>query len=364
MGSRLFSLWLGFVLAVGFVGPCLGSPDSDERTLARIRSCWLQARESIQSISLRHVSHSYVYPDYPKGTYARVEMATRRDGSYFHDSSKGSEAGAWQDYTARQVAYVSPTRVVNVFPFNRSFFEHPIETGDGLPGSHRNNFFCVATGIWPFAERMAPRREEDVPLMPHEVFAESAELTVHPELVTVEGRSCVRIDHAKLDRLYLDVERNFCLVQREFLDKTSGDVEQRFVLLGHQELATGVWVPQVILNQRSSDKSTESLRESRIEIETCQVNTPLSDSVFQFEPPQGSVQLNQMNRFDFPEQVKEGGLDHLDHLIDWMGREDLVAQTQKSFGIRKFWPVLLFVCLVLINEARLLFSNRKSKASL
>lgn len=299
--------------------PPAAEPPRAIYTARELRRGLLATADKIKSLSVVYRSDDYDRKRYPEGAYLRREVTAKSPGSMHHVSAHGQAAMPWEDDPLQQAAWVTDRHLFLEFPMNRAYAEQDLEPNAGLPGTLPNDFFLLATGIWPLDGRPAPR-PMDRPCMLRDVAKAEEFSVVRPRQERVDGRWCHVLESPGYESLWLDTERGFALLAREtFIGKRHALV-QRLEAGGHREAAPGIWLPRWMHNiQFDYEAPTEEGRQRRVidarhEVLRAEVNR-VDDGAFVFRPRAGSLLRSSGDSV----QAQPGGLDHLDHLVRWLG---------------------------------------------
>jgi hypothetical protein len=285
---------------------------------AAVRAEVLRAQQKVHSIYVVYRSDmSSRGPPYPPGSYLHRVVAAKAPCLLLHISTHGHARLDWSDDPLQQRCYVTADHWYVENRVNRTYFEGALRPGDPLPGSMPDEFFFLATGLWPLDGRPAPRREGKEPFMLCEVAA-SAAYVVRPTQERVGERWCHVLERPGVDCLWLDAERGFTLLARECHQVPGGAARQRFELSGQHEVAPGIWLPAAIRNihyeaEPDSPGGTErKVKDALLQVLEARVND-VEDDLFVFCPPPGALRLDTAG----PAQTEPGGHDHLDALAHW-----------------------------------------------
>jgi hypothetical protein len=320
----------------------------------QLRAGLLATAAKIKSLSVVYQSDDYSSGEFPMGTYLHREVIARAPCSLRHVSAHGHAALDWRNDPFQQSAYVIDHHVFNEFPVNRAYFESQVEPADGLPGTLQDEFFFLATGIWPLDRRAAPRPLGG-PYMLRDV-AEGEEFSaVRPRQEMVDGRWCHVLEWPGKDRLWLDTERGFILLRRDTTYGTRNALGQRLELGGHSEAAPGIWLPRRIQNmQFDYEAPTEEGRQRKIinaqhDVLRADVN-PVDDSAFVFQPRPGSLLYKEGRR---PMQAQAGGMDHLGYLVRWLQVHAPASWPRRAHSAIPFGSIAFLPTLVVIAACEL-----------
>jgi hypothetical protein len=287
-------------------------------TAQQLRRGLLGTAGKIKSLHVIYRSDDYDAEHFPKGAYLYREIIAKSPGSLHHVSAHGHAKLAWEDDPLQQSAYVTDDHWFNEFPVNREYRDAHIDPKDELPGTLPNEAFFLATGIWPFDGRPAPRLLGR-PYVLRDVAKAEEFSVVRPQQELVDGRWCHVLEWPGKDHLWLDTERGFVLLAREMFVGKWGALGQRFELAGYHEVGSGIWMPTSIQNIRldceapTEEGRRRKLLNARLDVLRADVG-PVDDSVFAFRPRPGSLRMTGPNTI----QAQPGGLDQLDYVARWV----------------------------------------------
>ena len=351
----------------------LGWADVDKQpaathSLPEIKETLLNNHRRIRTLRVHRESDSYKTGLYPEGAFSRVTFVAKSPYFLFHDSAHGTRDMKWEDDPYRQVAYINATHVSNVYSLDRSFFCEAFAAKQMLPGSLKQEFFFVATGIWPLHGR-EPIRPAGDPYMLFDIANAigtevGSKIKLRPRQEKIEGRWCHVIENSEFDRLWIDMKRNGCLVKRELDYPGNGALMSRYILGEHHETSPEIWMPKWIKNVQfdagAADESSRDrvLVDSVMKLVSVAVNEEVADATFEYEPQAGDYELFEMMRDC--KQVVPGGLDHLERMAAWIqayassngNAARTFRRTPKTPPIQ-YLMVALIVGIVVINEVRI-----------
>jgi hypothetical protein len=336
--------------------PSATEPPRATYTAQQLRRGLLETADKIKSLHVVYRSDDYDPERFPKGTFLYREIIAKSPGSLHHVSAHGHAKLPREDDPFQQWAYVADDHWFNEFPVNRMYLEDHLDPKAELPGTMPNDAFLLATGIWPFEGRPAPRVRSR-PYVLRDVARAEDYAVVRPRQERVDGRWCHVLEWPGKDRLWLDTERGFVLLAREmFLGKWRA-LGQRFELGGHREVAPGIWLPSWIHNLRlDCDGPTEEGRrrrliDARLDILRADAG-PVDDSAFVFRPRPGSLKMSGRDTI----QAQPGGLDHLDDVAHWVEVHAPVSRppTRPAIPISAvaFLPAILFIVACEVRRRR------------
>lgn len=262
----------------------------------------------------------------------------------------------WTEDPIQQRLFVNPSSVVLEFPASRSFARLPLASDAQLPGTYPQELLFAALGWWPFDERPAPTLVGGGPVVLRDI-ARSKEYRVRPTQERVDDRWCHVLEHPDGDRIWIDVDNGGAFVARELAD-ASGGVLQRIELHGNHEVWPEIWVPleirNIVFDSYGPVNGRRVLVDGTFRIVSASVNDPLPDSVFEFKPLPGCLEIVGRNRF---EQREPGGVDLLDEQAAWLSRHSGVAPT------RHFWEHVEQVAelVVVVACGAVLFVGRRAE---
>jgi hypothetical protein len=320
MRSRL--LLIGSILACA--SPAIAGDDGPRKavyTANELRARLLEAQRSIKGLRVVYRCYDYDAEKYPRGSYLYRIIAVRSPHDLYHVSCHGHDRLDWRDDPFQQRAIVTKDRLDNEYYVNRVYFESRIRPEEGLPGSLPNEFFFIATGLWPLEGRQPPRPDGRAYVL-REVAASADYSRVRTLQEEVDGRWCHVLEFPGYDRLWIDVEHGCALLARETHSQSTGALVQRIELGGHREVAPGIWMPARMRNIQFDHTSPNEEGRRRIyrdathEILDVEVNR-VEEGLFTFRPRPGSMRWTHEESLT---QVQPDGLDHLDELARWVGR--------------------------------------------
>jgi hypothetical protein len=324
------TLWVPLTCGAAQSAVPTGAQDVAPRaayTAGQLRAAIAEAQAKIRSLRVVYRSSDYDPGKYPKGTYLHREVESWAPYDLRHVSAHGYDGLDWRDDPLQQHAYVTKGHALNEFPINRTFAENDVRPEDGLPGSLPQEFFFVATGIWPHSGWRPPRPEGRA-LVLREVAAEPEYRVVRPVQELVDQRWCHVLERPGLDRLWLDVERGCALLARESSLKVGGPMVQRIELGGHHQVAAGVWLPgwmrniQFDYNAPTEEGRRRAYRDARMVVLEAWANRDAVPPPF--HPRPGELRSAAEGP---PTQVVPGGRDHLDDVARWLVRHAVIARS-------------------------------------
>jgi hypothetical protein len=344
-------LVIGFLLARTVTA---SASDSDRRAALyaadEIRTRLLAAQKLITSLRVEYRSYDYDQERYPKGSYLHRIVAARSPHDLYHLSTHGHDRLDWRDDPFQQRATVTKDRLDNEFYLSRTYFECGLRPEEGLPGTLPNEFFFIATGLWPLEGR-EPIRPDGRPYVLREVAVSADYSRVRPFQEKVDGRWCHVLEFPRNDRLWLDVDRGCALLARETHSRRTGGMVQRVELGGHREAAPGIWMPTWVRNiQYDYNAPTEEGRrrvylDARLQIVAAEVNR-VDAGLFAFRPRPGSMRWTN----DEPlTQVQPGGLAHLDEMARWVRRSFPLSEPDRFASVSPTYATGGAVLLLIVG---------------
>lgn len=313
------------IVACSVLMPCLGdmAADAENRVAvltseqvrqrlgdlhAQLRT-WLVEFESVPSDD----------PTTPPGAYLHRTLAARMPDQYHCRSAKGTERYSWRDDPFQRRLLINSSSCVHERPLDRAYSRWSLKPDDPMPGTTSQEILFAAFGWWPFEHRPSPTYR-DSPCAFRDI-ARSAKYVVRPFQEQVDGRWCHVLEYPGRDRLWLDCQRNCTLLAREAVDPDTGDIVQRIELSKHAQIKPGLWVATEFRNivYETGGQNEERIKQvdAVFRVLTAQINDPLPEELFRFEPRPGSLEILDNGRF---EQSVPGGTEYLDELVDWIQR--------------------------------------------
>lgn len=271
----------------------------------------------VTDIEVEYRSYSYEASQAPGGAYFHKRIAALAPSLFQLESGHGYDGLDWRDDPFRQITYVGSTRVVTYTLLDRSFFEYAIPPDAALPGTLDNEFYFVATGLWPLPARVAPGGDVHPQVLAH-VARHGSFDAVRPRLETVSGRACHVLEWVGRDALWLDAERGCAVLRREKRD-ADGALQFRYELGDHREHAPNLWLPRWIVREDFAPPSDKAARTVRMEILSTSVGQ-LAPAAFEFSAPPGAIQFQREDPDGSLRQVVDGGQELLDGQAQWIGR--------------------------------------------
>jgi hypothetical protein len=322
----------------------------------------LASQERIQSLSIKYESHDYDESQYPKGSYLHRELAIKAPDKMFHVSAHGHIGLNWHDDFQQQRAYIVNRHLFNDFPVNRVFFEYDMKPEETLPGSLVDEFYFVATGIWPLTD-ITPFRPEGRAYVLREVATSEKHSVVRPLLEQIDGHWCHVLEYPGRDRLWIDVDRGCALMARESYSEINDALVQRMELSDHTEVAAGIWLPSKLRNiqfdylAHNVDDRMRIIRNAMHTAYDITVND-VNDAVFEFHPAPGSLKRDNAELIP----IDGSGEEHLRSIVEWIQRNP-PPSLKKNAASWPAWTVygLYFVPALLICLAISVF-NRVASA--
>jgi hypothetical protein len=372
MAMKLASSFRSHLMVLLLLGGSAAAPPDGppgaSYSARQLRAGLLAMADKIESLSVIYRSYDYDLGKSPKGTYFHKVVIAKSPCFLHVVSAHGHDALDWSYDPLRQACYVTDNHVFNEFPLKRAYSEEDLGPGSELPGTLPNEFFFLATGIWPLDGRPAPR-PFGRPHMLREVAEAGDYSIVRPLLERVDGRWCHVLESPDRDRLWLDAERGFALLMREVFVGGRCVMAQRYELEGHFEVAPGVWVPGWIQNiQFDYDAPSEQGRQRKVtdarhHVLKAEVNRAVaSDFLFNARP--GSLLVSSTGGV----QVQPGGLDHLDDLARWVRLHEPPSWPRRQSFVPIGWiaPLssVLFIAACELRRRRALRAGLRSASAL
>lgn len=319
---RTLTAFIGVAVMVAAIRALAGEPPRAVYSAGALRARLAESHEKIRSIEVVYesVPGFYKAPRFPPGTYLHRHVAATADGRLYHVKAHGHAAMSWEDDPLQQRCYVAPDHWYVTNPVNRTYFCGILSHSGPLPGTMPDEFFFIATGIWPFDERPAPCVDEESHML-RDIAVSDDYSVVRPQQEMIDGHWCHVLERPGLDTLWIDSNRDYALLARERRKTKAGPLMSRYELSGHDEVAPAVWLPRKIRNiQFDYLATTEEGRSRRVIDATFTVLRAeancVDERLFRCELPPGALDIGA----EIPRQTVPGGLDHLDHLVDWMQR--------------------------------------------
>src|SRR5262249_47441398 len=122
-----------------------------------LRARLLEAQREVHSLYVVYRAEGYDPQRFPQGAYLHRVVAAKSPCLLDHVSAHGHDRLDWHDDFYQQRAHVTADRLDTEFPVNRVYAEYPLRPDEGLPGSLPQEFFFLATGLWPLEGRPPPR---------------------------------------------------------------------------------------------------------------------------------------------------------------------------------------------------------------
>lgn len=268
-------------------------------------------------IEYRSLAHDSKLPTERPYNY-RV-AASDGTGLYYHFSAKFTDDISWTHDPFQQTLRVSHSEITNEWTWDRAFVQTKLMPDQTLPGTANQELLFAALGWWPFPGRPAPRFVGDTPCVFDDII-ESTNYNLLKDKVTVSGVSCYVLEYPGHDLLYVNVDRGLKVFFRQLSNPETGMPVQSFFLSNHTEIAPGVWIPKRIRNviypDGVSDSLTSSVLDHEHQIIVIKTNQDVDRSIFEFQPRPGSINIDSTNDGWEFSQVRPGGVDHLDDVVE------------------------------------------------
>jgi hypothetical protein len=231
------------------------------------------------------------------GAYLHRTVAMKGPSSIYHDNAHGHAQLQWQDDPLRWACYVTSDEYAAVRINSATFTSERIAPSDPPVGSLPDEWVLWATGLWPLDTRPAPRIFGKHPYFLKYYAADEALKRLRSRLERVDGAWCHVVERPGIDVVWLDLDRGATLVAREILDQETRQPVRRFVLMNHQEVEPGIWMPGRILDVRfdevpaDGNSSPSSRRSTAFEILHWQIND-VPDEAFVYDIQPGALQID------------------------------------------------------------------------
>lgn len=326
----------------------------------------LEAQSRIKSIYFDYIGDDAYRRDvrFPPGTFLRRIVAAKSPCFFSHETAHGCDTTPWADDIRRRRCIVQDDRAYDIWVTNRSFaITQPWAADDPLPGSMPGEPVMLAIGIWPLTDRPSPRPVGQ-PVMLADV-ARDPGYRLREHLENVADHHCHVFEKEGVDRLWIDSKLGYSLIARDHYDLETGERFLRHELTGHQEIKPGIWMPSAFrvirYHHQSSDPAArgEVLSDLCFRITECSVND-VADEFFNFKPQPGALCLNPGGKESVqPMQAVAGGVDHLDELVAWASRRDLLSAEVNGRFV--FWIKItcLITAMCLIMEVGFRFAGNR-----
>lgn len=309
------------------------------QSLEGLRRKLLETQGIIHSIALKY--HSM--PEEPNGAYLNRIVVAKEPNSLRYELWHGiADVMPWIDDPKAQIDYVNADRWVAYFPFQRKYFDGVLRPNDPLPGTLREAFFFMATGLWPLPQRPS-LRQLGHPCALRDVAMSDKYRSLRSHQEQIGGSWCHVLENPGVDRLWIDVERGCSLVARELLDE-KGVLVLRYDLRDHRETAPGIWIPTIIVRTEYGNRSNSSAENERIErhyqitLNEVEVNG-VKDEVFFFQPGLGCLHVKDHTST----QVVPGGEELMDEWVRWNQR--YLSKPRATSGGHRVWIAVSVIVL-------------------
>ncbi len=326
-----------------------GSPES-ENTIKVLQGL-ADSSNAVQSLSVTYVSGdmSSRNPNLPAGSHLRREIAASRPGNYMHWSFHPHDALTWDDDPLQQRLFINEASWYNVNPVKNIFVTGSIKPDEALPGSAPYEFLFFATGMWPL-DRPAPAFN-GVPVFLHELPPLGEKFQRLNDDV-VNGIACIVIGRPGVDTIWVDKARPSVLIAREFMDGKTGMRVQRFELIDHEEIRSGIWFPRKIKNLLSIGEFADNVRESLIDVQSVRINEDESGR-FSWSPGPGALNVTSVSA---PVQVLPGGTEILDRYLKFASSSHRTPHWSRSPRL-----IAAFVTFLIAFLGGFVFSRKRQR---
>jgi hypothetical protein len=326
---------------------CVARADAPASTLTaeQLRRELDVCQERIRSFRVVYEAGGYD-ESFPRGTYLHRVVMGKAPNRYYFLTAHGYEGLRWQDDPLHTVTYVLADRWFLVNPLSRWYYVKECRPDEPLPGSMQAQLLESATGLFPMYLRHGPDAE-GYPVAMRDVARSEKHSLVRGKQELCDGQWCHVLEKPGADVLWIDVARGCAVLAREFYHESSGACICRYETGGHKEDQPGIWMPRWIRNvQFDFAARTEEARHRKIidgVISLIEVSiNDVDDGVFEFRPPPGAVLLKPG---DQPIQTHQGGLDHLDHIVEWVQHHSssMSPRTDSATGYLAALPAVLII---------------------
>jgi hypothetical protein len=316
----LFAKLLCVLVQLNWISDCRSDDAAPlaKHSASELRKMMGSMLERISSIELTYVGVSS--PPAKDGEYIRRKLAIKRPFWLYHHGSHGSSTMPWNDDPDQQVAWIQQGRFINSFPWRRTYTIHSWSEKARLPGSLQGEQWFKLSGIWILASREPPLCFGLAPVL--DVVAESDDYSVRPEMENVAGTWCHVLERKDVDVLWVDGERQACLLKRQIFDPT-GKLFVEIVLSDYVESFEAIFMPTKMYFESFSWE--ESKREKKVaatfHIEEIKVNAA-DDRVFHWEPSPGAIIISRKSHSSGNDEktIEPGGQVFLEDVVGWAGR--------------------------------------------
>lgn len=196
----------------------------------------------------------------------------------------------WRDNERFQLRWNREMRTA-FKPFLRTLLHEP---EDGRGRTYWKSPYGQAIGWRP---RASVFEGDHDPLFFDSLFAPEHRdrLVVRSKMETVESLFCVIVEtRSKSDQLWFAPELGFAPVRRIVLRGEQQKVRQTVHCRRFKEVAAGVWLPWRVESVAvSTEDPKEVLRSFRIDVQQLAANEAVSDALFEFEPPPGTITFSE-----------------------------------------------------------------------
>lgn len=286
---------------------------------AQLREAIAASQKRIGSFYLEYESDDYKGEAKAAGAYLHRIVAAKGPSSFLHISAHGYSNVNWRDDPEMQRAILTKDGLWNAYDVNRAYVRDSLAEDAPLTGSLPLEFLFYATGLYPLTARPAPTRDDDKgPVALRDIANNPDFSVVRPLTELVDGRACHVLERPGLDVIWLDVERDCCLMAREFYSKKNGRLMWKIVASGHAAAGDGVWVARKLRNLQynyNAPVAADRLKpvvDTESEILEARINE-VDDDLFKFTERPGHLLLSDGQ----PIQTESGGTEHLDNLVTW-----------------------------------------------
>jgi hypothetical protein len=245
-------------------------------------------------------------------------VAVSATGELYHLGAHFPPLYPWQADPHCQEFFIHQGRTCHRWPFNRIYVEGSIKPGEEISGSFSQDLLLAIVPRWPITDYRFPiSRETRFMILPPEAVA-SPEYRLRSKLETIGGEPCAVFERDGIDRIWVAVEKGFCVVRRDILVPGSTQLLERILVERTSQVAPGLWLAKEFRCQFFAPKPGAMQpvvdRASEVRIARCLLNEDVPDSTFVPRHAAGSLRYDKAGSFV---QASPGGTDLLEKVVNF-----------------------------------------------
>jgi hypothetical protein len=271
----------------------------------------------------------------------RVVAATSNDELYYlcWHRRAGTDGIDWSDEPFNIEITLRDGKVTHYHKFNRSVEFSTWLKGSEIPGPiGRDPLFLFVPG-WPLRSYPPPVISLCRLLQATSDLKAPAVRTPRRELIGGEWCTEFRSPNGH-DRFWLADKKGYCVMQREWVDSSTGEVKERLVTRRIAEITPHLWMPVEVESRAfgSERRDGEAIPISRIRTRVVKwkLGNDVPQDLFNAALAPGTIEMLSRSRV---RQISPGGFDHLDHVSTFARRMGL-PETESAGADNLIWVLL------------------------